>query len=228
MARSRNSKVDAAPTPAGRTGSAQAGPQQAAGAGSCAEAKPRAETRPRVEKTGPATAPFWRKPLAQMTRSEWEALCDGCGRCCLVKLEDEDTGDIHFTNISCRLLDTGSCRCSDYPRRKAKVPDCVKLTPARVRDISWLPPTCAYRLVDEGRDLPWWHYLVSGSRETVHEAGVSVRGRVAAQEDDVPFSEVLDYIVAWPGKVPRKSLKPGAAEETKSAPEKKSAAKKAR
>ncbi len=157
--------------------------------------------------TAPPADPFWRKPLEEMTRAQWESLCDGCGRCCLVKLEDEDTGDIHFTNIACRLLDAGSCRCADYAKRKAKVPDCVKLTPKRVRQISWLPPTCAYRLVAEGKDLYWWHHLVSGSRDTVHKAGVSVRGRVAAGEDDVPFTEVLDYIVEWPGKIPKKSLK---------------------
>lgn len=165
-----------------------------------------APTPARNASSGPE--PFWRKPLEDLTRSQWESLCDGCGRCCLVKLEDEDTGDIHFTNIACRLLDAGSCRCSDYPKRKAKVPDCVKLTPKRVREISWLPPTCAYRLVAEGRDLYWWHHLVSGSRDTVHEAGVSVRGRVAASEDDVPFSEVLDYIVDWPGKIPKKAKNP--------------------
>jgi uncharacterized protein len=157
--------------------------------------------------TLPPADPFWRKPLEEMTRSQWESLCDGCGRCCLVKLEDEDTGDIHFTSIACRLLDAGSCRCADYPRRKAKVPDCVKLTPKRVREISWLPPTCAYRLVAEGKDLYWWHHLVSGSRDTVHTARISVRGRVAAGEDDVPFAEVLDYIVEWPGKIPKTSLK---------------------
>lgn len=159
-------------------------------------------------KAGSGPEPFWRKPLEAMTRAEWESLCDGCGRCCLVKLEDEDTGDIHFTGIGCRLLEASSCRCGDYPNRKAKVPDCVKLTPKRVRDISWLPPTCAYRLVGEGKDLYWWHHLKSGSRETVHEAGVSVRGRVAGSEDDVPFDNVLDYIVEWPGRVPKKSLKP--------------------
>lgn len=158
-------------------------------------------------KAGSAAEPFWRKPLEALSRAEWEALCDGCGRCCLVKLEDEDTGDIHFTSIGCRLLDAASCRCADYSHRKAKVPDCVKLTPKRVHDISWLPPTCAYRLVGEGKDLYWWHYLVSGSRESVHEAGVSVRGRVAASEDDVPFEDVLDYIVKWPGRVPKKALK---------------------
>jgi uncharacterized cysteine cluster protein YcgN (CxxCxxCC family) len=152
---------------------------------------------------GSEPAPFWRKPLESLNSSEWEALCDGCGRCCLVKLEDEDTGKFYFTDISCRLLDANACRCADYPRRKAKVPDCVKLTPKRVREIAWLPPTCAYKLVAEGRDLYWWHYLKSGSRDTVHEAGVSVRGRVSGNEDEFPFDEALDHIVDWPNRTPR-------------------------
>lgn len=146
--------------------------------------------------------PFWRKPLESLTRAQWEALCDGCGRCCLVKLEDEDDGRIHLTSIGCRLLDSKSCQCSDYANRKTKVPDCVRLTPRRVREIPWLPPTCAYRLVAEGKDLFWWHPLVSGSRDTVHEAGVSVRGRVAALEDEIHFEDVVDYIVRWPGLTP--------------------------
>jgi uncharacterized cysteine cluster protein YcgN (CxxCxxCC family) len=111
--------------------------------------------------------PFWRrKTLDAMTPEEWESLCDGCGRCCLVKLEDEDTGHIHATDIGCRLFDAGTCRCKDYANRSATVPDCVTLTPKEVRELSWLPPTCAYRLVGEGRDLPWWHPLVSGDPET--------------------------------------------------------------
>jgi uncharacterized cysteine cluster protein YcgN (CxxCxxCC family) len=144
---------------------------------------------------------FWKKPLEAMTKGEWESLCDGCGRCCLVKLEDEDTSEIHFTDVTCRLFEAHSCRCGDYPGRKAKVPDCVKLTPKRVREISWLPPTCAYRLVAEGKDLFGWHHLVSGSRETVHEAGVSVRGRNGPDEDEVSDSELLDRIVKWPGRI---------------------------
>ena len=150
-----------------------------------------------------AESPFWRKPLQDMTKPEWESLCDGCGRCCLVKLEDEDTAEIHFTSIACKLLDAGSCRCGDYNGRKKKVPDCVKLTPAVVAQITWLPPTCGYRLVAEGKDLMWWHPLVSGSSETVHAAGVSVRGKVAAHEDDVPIDNVPDYMVAWPMRVPK-------------------------
>jgi uncharacterized protein len=145
--------------------------------------------------------PFWRvKTLDEMTEAEWESLCDGCGRCCLVKLEDEDTGEIHLTDIGCKLLDAKSCRCLDYRRRHRRVPDCVKLTPAAVRELSWLPVTCAYRLVAEGRDLPQWHPLVSGSPESVHEAGVSVRDRVFASESDLAPELWPRRIVKWPNR----------------------------
>jgi uncharacterized protein len=153
--------------------------------------------------------PFWRaKTLEEMSAPEWESLCDGCGRCCLVKLEDEDTGEIHFTDLGCRLLDGKTCRCTDYARRRRRVHDCVKLTPESVRALSWLPKTCAYRLVAEGRDLAWWHPLVSGSPDTVHEAGISVRGRVAASENDMPVELWPDRIVKWPNQTPRRSVKP--------------------
>jgi uncharacterized cysteine cluster protein YcgN (CxxCxxCC family) len=149
-------------------------------------------------------APFWRaKALEDMSTAEWESLCDGCGRCCLVKLEDEDTGAIHFTDIGCKLLDGDTCRCADYRRRRRRVRDCVKLTPETVRSLTWLPVTCAYRLVADGRDLAWWHPLVSGSDETVHEAGVSVRGRVSASEEDVPVELWPDRIVKWPNRPAR-------------------------
>jgi uncharacterized cysteine cluster protein YcgN (CxxCxxCC family) len=152
----------------------------------------------------PADAPFWKtKSLEQMTDSEWESLCDGCGRCCLNKLEDEDTGEIYFTHVGCRLLDGQSCRCHDYENRSEQVPDCVRLTPQTVREITWLPPTCGYRLVADGRDLYWWHPLVSGDPETVVAAGVSVRGRVRFSEVDVPDNELEDHIVKWPGRVPK-------------------------
>ena len=120
--------------------------------------------------------PFWEKPLASLDRGEWEALCDGCGRCCLHKLEDEDSGELHATNVACKLLDRRHGRCTDYARRKAQVPDCVKLDPAKLKALEWLPSTCAYRLRADGRPLYDWHYLVSGSRETVHDAGQSTRG----------------------------------------------------
>jgi hypothetical protein len=125
---------------------------------------------------------FWEKPLQALTREEWEALCDGCGKCCLHKVEDEDSGEIIGTNIACRLLDRHSCRCSNYRGRRAFVPDCVRLTAGTVGALRWLPSTCAYRLRSEGKDLPEWHYLISGDRETVHEAGISVRGWTVAEE----------------------------------------------
>jgi uncharacterized cysteine cluster protein YcgN (CxxCxxCC family) len=148
------------------------------------------------------TEPFWRtKTLDEMSGAEWESLCDGCGRCCLNKLEDFDTGEIVWTDVACRLLDEGTCRCTDYPGRQAKVPDCIRLTPASVRTLSWLPPTCAYRLVEEGHDLYWWHPLVSGDPQTVHQAGVSVRGRTVP-EADWPVETLEARIVAWPGESP--------------------------
>ena len=150
------------------------------------------------------TAPFWRrKTLSEMTRPEWESLCDGCGRCCLNKLIDEDTNETVFTDVGCKLLDSRTCRCTDYAHRQRKVSDCVRLTSRNVRRLSWLPPTCAYRIVANGGDLPWWHHLKSGSRETVHEAGISVRGRVSASETDVPDARLEEFIVAWPGKWPK-------------------------
>jgi uncharacterized cysteine cluster protein YcgN (CxxCxxCC family) len=147
----------------------------------------------------PAEAPFWRvKTLAEMSGAEWESLCDGCGRCCLVKLEDEDTGEVHYTDVGCRLLDAGSCRCRDYRRRQRKVADCVRLTADVVPTLRWLPPTCAYRLVAEGSELSWWHPLVSGDPGTVHAAGISVRGRVAGLEEEFTLAELLDHVVEWP------------------------------
>ena len=144
---------------------------------------------------------FWKtKALEDMSDAEWESLCDGCGRCCLNKLEDEDTGRIYYTHISCKLLDAGLCACKDYPNRSEQVPDCVRLTPAEVEDLGWLPLTCGYRLIRDGKDLAWWHPLVSGSPDTVHEAGVSVRGRVSGSETEIPPEELEDRIVSWPGR----------------------------
>ena len=126
---------------------------------------------------------FWEKPLAQLDRGEWEALCDGCGRCCLHKLEDEDTGQLYPTNVACKLLDRRAGQCTDYPNRKRHVADCVKLDPAKLDELEWLPSTCAYRLRYEGKPLFDWHYLISGSRETVHEAGQSTRGWTISEVD---------------------------------------------
>ena len=149
--------------------------------------------------------PFWRtKTLDAMSDAEWESLCDGCGRCCLVKLEDEDTGRVHYTDVGCRLLDGESCRCRSYPDRKAHVPDCLRLTPETVRETGWLPRTCGYRLVKEGRDLHAWHPLVSGRADSVHEAGISVRGRVAGPEEDFTPRELMNRLVDWPERLPRR------------------------
>ena len=145
--------------------------------------------------------PFWTtKTLAEMSTAEWESLCDGCGRCCLHKLRDEDTDALAYTDVSCRLLDRTSCRCSDYARRQRRVPDCVSLTPAALAEIDWLPPSCGYRRVAEGRGLAWWHWLVSGSDDTVHEAGISVRGRVI---DERVAGALEDHVVSWPDREPR-------------------------
>jgi uncharacterized cysteine cluster protein YcgN (CxxCxxCC family) len=149
--------------------------------------------------------PFWRRlTLAEMSQDEWESLCDGCGRCCLNKLEDWDSGEISWTNVACRLLDDQTCRCRDYPNRQALVPDCLQLDAASVPTLGWLPPTCAYRLVDEGKDLYWWHPLVSGDPQTVHAAGISVRGRTIS-EVGIPEEAFEDHVVQWPGKVPKGS-----------------------
>ena len=142
--------------------------------------------------------PFWqRKSLSEMTTAEWEALCDGCGRCCLIKLEDPDDGEIVHTDVTCHLLNERTCRCGDYANRKAKVPDCVQLSPDTIGGLNFMPVSCAYRRLAEGRDLAWWHPLVSGSAETVHEAGISVRGRVVS-ETRVADAELEDHIVDWP------------------------------
>lgn len=142
--------------------------------------------------------PFWKtKRLTEMTVGEWESLCDGCGLCCLNKLEDWDTGEVVFTSVACRLLDGHSCRCSDYENRQATVQECIQLTPEAVNEISWLPPTCGYRLVRDGEDLYWWHPLVSGDPETVHIAGISARGRTIS-EMEVGVDDYEDYVVDWP------------------------------
>lgn len=142
------------------------------------------------------TEHFWEHtPLADMTAAEWESLCDGCGRCCLHKLEDEDTGEVFYTDIACEYLGP-DCRCTDYPNRAALVPDCMVLTPARAAEFNWLPTTCAYRLVAEGKPLAWWHPLVSGDTRSVIKAGVSVTGRVVSQHS-VKAECYEDHVIRW-------------------------------
>ncbi len=124
---------------------------------------------------------FWDKPLEALSKSEWEALCDGCGQCCLHKVEDADSGEIYGTNVACKLLDLTTARCCDYPNRKKFVPDCLRLTPKLAREIAWLPETCAYVRRAHGLPLPEWHYLLTGDRDSVHRAGASVRGRAISE-----------------------------------------------
>lgn len=146
--------------------------------------------------------PFWKtKTLEEMTRKEWESLCDGCAKCCIVKFEDEETGALAYTNLHCRLLDGNTCQCSDYKNRKKYVPDCVKLTPESVAAVDWLPDSCAYRLVQDGKDLPDWHHLVCGDRNRIHEEGHSVRGRTISEEG-ISEEDQEDYIVDWEGNPP--------------------------
>jgi len=127
---------------------------------------------------------FWkRKSLGEMNREEWESLCDGCALCCMHKVEDEDTGEVYYTNLACRLLDTDNCRCTDYANRARLVSDCLTLTADTKDAFEWLPMTCAYRLLSRGEDLPDWHPLITGDPDSVHEAGISVRGRVVSERD---------------------------------------------
>lgn len=142
---------------------------------------------------------FWEdKTLAELDAGEWEALCDGCGRCCLLKLEDADSGEIAYTGIACRLLDIRRCRCRDYQHRQRRVPDCQGLNPVNVPVTDWLPDTCAYRLRAAGKPLPDWHPLISGDPDSVHAAGISVRDRVVSEEFVHPDARV-DHIVRWVG-----------------------------
>ncbi len=154
----------------------------------------------------PDQPPFWKTTaLADMSQNQWEQLCDGCARCCLNKLEDWDTGEIIWTNVACSLLDGDTCRCMDYSKRFDIIHDCLQLSPKLVRQLSWLPPTCAYRLLDEGKDLPTWHPLVTGDPSSVEKAGISVKGRTIP-EDGIAPEELENHTVKWPGRVPQGKL----------------------
>ena len=144
-----------------------------------------------------ATRPFWElKRLEEMTVAEWESLCDGCGLCCLVRFEDEETGEIIPTRVHCRLFDPDRCRCTDYAARKEQVPDCIKLTPGNIEALEWMPPSCAYRRLHEGKDLPHWHPLITGDPDSVHRAGISVRGQTISEAVLADEEDALDF-AAW-------------------------------
>lgn len=144
------------------------------------------------------SAPYWQtKSLDELTQAEWESLCDGCGKCCLLKLEDEDTGRVYYTDVACKLLDCETCRCTDYENRTKFVPDCVVLDVSKAKNLDWLPSTCAYRLRANNEPLPGWHPLVCGDPEMVHKMAVSVRDRVLT-EGDVAEEDLEDRIVYWP------------------------------
>jgi uncharacterized cysteine cluster protein YcgN (CxxCxxCC family) len=146
--------------------------------------------------------PFWqRKKLDEMTPREWESLCDGCGRCCLKKLQDEATGKIAYTDVACRELDRERCRCRQYARRHELVPDCVALRRGDRSAFAWLPTTCAYRKLAAGQTLDWWHPLVSGDPETVHRAGISVRGRTI-DERYVAVEQLETRVIDWVRSAP--------------------------
>jgi uncharacterized cysteine cluster protein YcgN (CxxCxxCC family) len=131
-------------------------------------------------------SPFWKtKSLCEMNAAQWESLCDGCARCCLHKLEDAETGEVFYTNVVCRLLNLESCSCTDYPNRHERVPQCVHIPADKINDLHWMPSSCAYRLLYEGRSLPQWHPLITGKRETVHEAGMSVRYMALHEYDGI-------------------------------------------
>ncbi len=140
---------------------------------------------------------FWReKTLEQMTPQEWESLCDGCGQCCLHKLENEDTGEYYYTEVACELLDIDCARCSNYKLRKKYVPECLKLSVEDVENFHWLPSNCAYRLLADGEPLPSWHPLISGNRQSVIDAGQSVIGRVIS-ESEVAEEDLEEHIIYW-------------------------------
>jgi len=138
---------------------------------------------------------FWKNiPLAELDTNQWEALCDGCAKCCLHRLEDADTREIYFTNVHCRLLDTDTSQCTDYPNRSVRVSDCVTITLKELEDPYWLPSTCAYRLLAEGKELPEWHPLVSGNPGTVFQSGNNISGRTVCEDD---ADDLTHHMITW-------------------------------
>lgn len=141
-----------------------------------------------------ARKPFWQvKTLEQMSVPEWESLCDGCGLCCLIRFEEEETGEITPTRVACKLFDSERCTCSNYAERRKYVPDCIKLTPHNIDDLMWMPKSCAYRRLHEGKDLPAWHPLVTGDPDSVHKAGVSVKGQTISEDTLAEAEDAMDF-----------------------------------
>ena len=140
---------------------------------------------------------FWEtKNLIDMNENEWESLCDKCGKCCVIKLEDFDTQQVHYTNVSCKLLCEKSASCKDYENRKSIVPDCIILSPDNLKDLKWMPETCAYKLLNEGKNLPYWHPLLSGNDKDIVNSGNSVKNRVT-NENKIKIKDLPDYIFNW-------------------------------
>ncbi len=137
------------------------------------------------------------KQLSELDEKEWESLCDHCGKCCLLKLEDEDTGDVYYTDVACRLMDAEDCRCREYSKREVLVPDCLKLTKANLETVAWMPLSCAYRRIMEGRGLPEWHHLVCGDKKEIHRRGYSVVGKFV-YENCLDGEEIEEHVVEWP------------------------------
>ncbi len=139
---------------------------------------------------------FWKgKTLEELSPEEWETLCDGCGQCCLYKLEDEESGDLYLTNVVCRFLDLKSCQCQVYAERHQAVPTCIQLTPQNVFELKWIPPTCAYKLVAEGKPLPKWHPLISGNSQSIRDAEFFVGGRIIS-ESEVDMDDLENYVIS--------------------------------
>lgn len=158
--------------------------------------KPKAKNPTDSSPNGDPSEPFWRTTaLVDMTPAQWESLCDGCGRCCLEKLEDFYTHAIHYTDVACAMLDLDTCRCTNYAERHRFMPDCVPLTPDNIADLRWMPSTCAYRMLADGKDLADWHPLISGDPQTVIDAGISVKGRATPSS---AVDDLEDHVVTWP------------------------------
>lgn len=138
---------------------------------------------------------FWQQPLHTLTREQWERLCDGCARCCLVKLEDEESGEVHYTSVVCRYLDLETCRCSEYAERTRLVPSCLRLTPDNLDQLHWMPNSCAYRLLAEGHPLPEWHPLIAGNRQAIREEGISVCGFAIPETEIGSEDDLGEYLI---------------------------------